>query len=165
MNPIHSKPVPRPGKDAVSSYVYTASPAFYGQPPHASATRLDRRMVAGLCAQVVASAVLIASCASTPIAPTPDMVRAEAAIGQAQKAGAGELANDSLQAALTKLSEAKTAAASGDGRRSQNLVDESMADAQLADLTAQSITANKASAEVDKSINAIRTEADRRNPQ
>ena len=107
----------------------------------------------------------LAGCASAPIAPTPDMVRAEVAIAQAQKAGAGDLANDSLQAAQARLTEAKVAAAKGEGRLSQNLVEESMADAQLADLTAQSRKASTAATEVDKSITAIRSEADRRSPQ
>ena len=107
----------------------------------------------------------IAACASTPVAPTPDMTRAEVAIAQAQKAGAGDLANDSLQAAQKKLDEAKSAGAKGEARRSQDLVDEAMADAQLADLTAQHVKSAKAEAEVDKSISAIETEAGRRTPQ
>ncbi len=114
---------------------------------------------------VLLAASLLAGCASAPIAPTPDMTRAEVAIAQAQKAGAGDLANESLQAAQMKLGEAKESAAKGDARRSQNLVEESMADAQLADLTAQSRTAAKAATEVDRNITAIRSEADRRTPQ
>lgn len=104
----------------------------------------------------------VTACATTPVPPSADMVRAEAAIAQAQKAGAGDLANDPLQAAQRKLGEAKTAAAQGDAMRTGNLVDESMADAQLADLTAQSVTSSRAAVEVDKSITASRSEADRR---
>jgi len=126
-----------------------------------SASRSVRPTIAG--AVLLTSA--IAACASTPIAPSPDMVRAEVAIAQAQKAGAGDLANDSLQSAQRKIDEAKAAASKGDARRAQYLVDESMSDAQLADLTAQSVKSAKAAAEIDQSIIAIRSEADRRTPQ
>ena len=125
--------------------------------------RLGRLLAVSSFSVVIAA--WLAGCASAPIAATPDMVRAEVAIAQAQKAGAGDLANDSLQAAQTRLTEAKTAAAKGEGRLSQNLVEESMADAQLADLTAQSRKASSAATEVDKNITAIRSEADRRSPQ
>ncbi len=118
----------------------------------------SRRLVVG--AALIATG--IASCASVPLPPTPDMTRAEAAIDQAQKAGAGDLANDSLQTAQHKLADAKVAAAKGEARRSQDLVEESMADAQLADLTAQRVKSDKAAAEVDKSINTLRNESDRR---
>ena len=104
----------------------------------------------------------LASCATVPAPPTPEMTRAEVAIDAAQKAGAGDLANDSLQAAQHKLDEAKVAAMKGEARRSQDLVEESMADAQLADLTAQRVKSDKTAAEVDKSINTLRTESDRR---
>jgi hypothetical protein len=97
-------------------------------------------------------------CASTPPPPTPLMTRAEVEIEQARKAGAAQSASQSLQAAEAKLAEAK-AAAGHDDRRAAALVDESFADARLADLTAQASTAAKAAAEADRSIHALEVEA------
>lgn len=124
-----------------------------------------RRRYSGLNTGLVATFLMsigVAGCASTPLAPTPEMTRAEVAIDQAQKAGAADLDNANLQAAQTRLADAKVAAGKGDAKRSQDLVAESMADAQLADLTAQSIKSAKAAAEVDKNITTLQSESDRR---
>jgi hypothetical protein len=89
------------------------------------------------------------------------MTRAESAIEQAQRAGAPELAPQSFQAAERKLSEAKTAVGQRDNAYAAQLVEESYAEARLADLTAQSEKSAKAAAEVDTSIRTLENEANR----
>lgn len=138
---------------------WCATPSLRGTAGTAARVRRVR-----FCCSILLVCALY-SCASAPIAPTPDMTRAEVAIAQAQKAGAGELANENLQDTQRKLDAAKAAASAGEGRRSQDLVEESMADAQLADLTAQSITTRKSATEIDKGIRALQSEANRRTPQ
>lgn len=89
------------------------------------------------------------------------MSRAESAIEQAQRAGAGDLATEPLESAQRNLSAAKAASAQHDEVRSARLVDEAYADARLADYTAQSVKAAKAAAEVDTSIRTLENEANR----
>jgi len=103
----------------------------------------------------------LAACASMPSSPTPEMTRAESAIEQAQRAGAGDLASEPLEAAQHHLSAAKAAADNHDNVNAARLVDEAYADARLADFTAQSEKSAKAAAEVDTSIRTLETEANR----
>jgi hypothetical protein len=109
----------------------------------------------------VLAAAGLTACATVPPSPTPEMTRAESAIEQAERAGAAELAPQPLQAAERKLSEAKTAAGQRDNAYAAQLVEESYADARLADLTAQSEKSAKAAAEVDKSIRTLENETTR----
>lgn len=124
-------------------------------PAHSS-----RRLAVYGVALVAAS---LGACATVPIAPTPEMTRAESAIEQARRAGAEQLAREPLHQADVQLASAKTAAAAGQSRYSAALVEESYADARLADLTAQSVTAAKAAAEVDKSILTLQLETNHSN--
>jgi Domain of unknown function (DUF4398) len=110
-------------------------------------------------ATLVASA--LGACASMPSAPTPQMTRAESAIEQAQRAGAGELATEPLEAAERNLSAAKVAVTQHNNVAAGQLVDKAYADARLADYTAQSAKSAKAAAEVDQTIHTLEDEANR----
>jgi Domain of unknown function (DUF4398) len=121
----------------------------------------SRRRLAVYGMTLVAAA--LGACATVPVAPTPEMTRAESAIEQARRAGAEQLAREPLHQADVKLASAKTAASAGQGRNAAALVEESYADARLADLTAQAVTAAKASAEVDKSISTLQGETNHTN--
>lgn len=103
----------------------------------------------------------LAACASSPPVATPEMTRAEAAIEQAQRAGAAQYATEPLQSAQRKLSEAKLAVGQHENGRARQLVEESYADARLADFTAQDAKATSAAAEVDKSIRVLQDETTR----
>ena len=105
----------------------------------------------------------LGACATVPTAPTPEMTRAESAIEQARRAGAEQLARGPLHQADVQLASAKTAVAAGQSRYAAALVEESYADARLADLTAQAATATRASAEVDKSIVTLQLETNHTN--
>ncbi|HSY07157.1 MAG TPA: DUF4398 domain-containing protein [Steroidobacteraceae bacterium] len=93
------------------------------------------------------------------------MTRAKAAIEQAQRAGAREYATDYLNASMAKMDLAEAASAKGNNAQAARLVDESYADAHLAQLTAQSAKSAKAAADVDKSIQMLQHEANRPNTQ
>ena len=109
-----------------------------------------------------ALAIVAAGCATEPVRPTEAFVRARAAIEQADRSGAGEFAPTDLAAARDKLARAE--AESG---RSQptvgavRLADEATADAELAGGRARAKKAAVAANEVDKSVDALRVEAER----
>jgi hypothetical protein len=150
---------------------WTVSDTLAGDRPELSIDLAARRVLdAELKSQrrlAVYGATLVAAglgaCATMPPQPTSQMTRAESAIEQARRAGAGELANEPLREADTQLARAKTAAAAGRTAYAAALVEEAYADARLADLTAQSVTAAKAAAEVDQSIFTLQRETNRTN--
>lgn len=116
-------------------------------------------------ARVVAAAaltVVAAACATAPTRPTEAFVRARAAIEQADRSGAAEFAPTDLAAARDKLARAET-----ESGRSQptvaavRLADEATADAELAGGRARAKKAAVAADEVDKSVDALRVEAER----
>jgi hypothetical protein len=112
-----------------------------------------------------AAAVILSACATTPPPPTADMVRAKAAIEQAQRAGAREYATEYLNSSMAKMDSAEAASAKGDNGRASRLVEESYADAHLAQVMAQSAKSAKAAQDVDKSIQTLQQEANRPNTQ
>ena len=112
-------------------------------------------------AALFVSVTLLGGCASTPPEPTTEMTRAQAAIEQAQRAGAGEYANDSLAASNKNMALAQVAIAKHDNAEAARLVEESYADAHLAQITAQSAKSAKDAADVDKSIETLRSESTR----
>jgi hypothetical protein len=115
--------------------------------------------------QAASAAVLVAgvisACATTPPPPTADMTRAKAAIEQAQRAGAREYATEYLNASMKEMDQAEAANAAGANVLAARLVEESYADAHLAQVTAQSAKSAKAAADVDQSIQTLQHEANR----
>jgi hypothetical protein len=109
----------------------------------------------------VLAAAGLAACATVPAGPTPEMTRAESQIEQAQRAGAGQYAIEPLASAQRHLDAAKSAVVTHDNVRAARLVDESYADARLAELTAQSVKSEAAASEVDASIRTLETETTR----
>lgn len=112
-------------------------------------------------AALFGAAVLFSACATTPPPPTSEMTRAKAAIEQAQRAGAREYATEYLNASMEKMDMAEAANAKGDNARTTRLVEESYADAHLAQVSAQSAKSAKAAADVDQSIRTLQHEANR----
>jgi predicted double-glycine peptidase len=89
------------------------------------------------------------------------MTRAKAAIEQAQRAGAREYSTESLNASMAKMEMAEAASAKGNNAQATRLVEESYADAHLAQISAQSAKSAKAAADVDRSIVTLQDEASR----
>jgi hypothetical protein len=112
-------------------------------------------------AAVICAAVLLSACATTPLPPSAEMTRAKAAIEQAQRAGAREYATEYLNASMKKMDMAEAANAKGNNAQAARLVEESYADAHLAQVTAQSAKSAKAAADVDQSIRTLQHEANR----
>lgn len=116
----------------------------------------ERQVAAGAAA--VAVLLLLGGCAASPPAPVERYAVAEAAISDAVGAGAAELAPVPLRSAQDKLMQANGAMAAhryGDARR---LAEEAEVDARLAAVTARSRKAQRAVAEVESGIRALREE-------
>ena len=107
------------------------------------------------------SLALLSGCASTPLAPSTEMTRAQSAIDQAERAGAREYATDSLNAGVQKMRQGQAAAAKGEKSQSEQLFEESYADAHLAQISAQSAKSAKDAADVDRGIATLQSETSR----
>jgi hypothetical protein len=114
-------------------------------------------------AALFGAAVILSACATTPPPPSAEMTRAKAAIEQAQRAGAREYSTEYLNASMEKMDMAEAASAKGNNAQATRLVEESYADAHLAQISAQSAKSAKAAADVDKSIVTLQDEASRTN--
>ena len=105
--------------------------------------------------------VVLSGCASAPLAPSTEMTKAKSAIDQADRAGAREYATDTLNSSVQKMAEGQAAAAKGERVQSEQLFEESYADAHLAQISAQSAKSAKDAADVDKGIATLQNEASR----
>ena len=106
--------------------------------------------------------VLVVGCATAPPRTTEPLVQARSAIEQAERAGAGELAPEYLDAARAKLARAdQDARSSGTLGRADRLAEEAQADAQLAGARARAKKAERAADEVGKGVDALKVETDR----
>ena len=110
---------------------------------------------------LIGSVVLLGGCASAPLAPSNEMTKARSAIDQADRAGAREYATDNLNSSVQKMAQGQAAAAKGDKAQSEQLFQESYADAHLAQISAQSAKSAKDAADVDKGIATLQNEASR----
>ena len=110
---------------------------------------------------LISSLVLLSACATTPPPPTAEMTRAQAEIGQAQRAGAREFATEYLNESIAKMEQAEAENAKGNNVLATRLVEESYADAHLAQVSAQSAKSARAADDVDKSIQTLQHEANR----
>jgi hypothetical protein len=108
---------------------------------------------------LIGSVVLLSGCASTPLAPSTEMTRAKSAIDQAEHAGAREYATDNLNSSVQKMAQGQAAAAKGDKAQSEQLFEESYADAHLAQISAESAKSAKDAADVDRGISTLQNEA------
>ncbi len=103
----------------------------------------------------------VAACASTP-APTEQLAAARAMVNQAQPA-AGKEAPLELQSAQLKLSRAEHAMQRGEYEIARRNAEQAELDAKLAWTTAENARARRAAAEVERGIETLREELDRRN--
>jgi hypothetical protein len=109
--------------------------------------------------------LLLSACATTPPPPSADMTRAKLEIEQAQSAGAREFATEYLNESMLKMEQAEAANAKGNNALASRLVEESFADAHLAQISAQSAKSAQKATDVDKSIQTLQHEENRSNSQ
>ena len=114
---------------------------------------------------VAATAALLTACATTPPPPTEQLAVARTAVSDAVSAGAAEFDPGTLRSAQDKLDQANAAMkdrAYGDARR---FAEAAEADARLAAVSARSRKAQRAVAEVDSGLRALREEIARTSPR
>jgi DNA repair ATPase RecN len=115
-------------------------------------------------AAVCAAAMLaLAACASSPI-PNEKIAVAKASVQHAEQSGAQELAPVELSAARDKLQRAEKAAADHDAEPATMLAEQANVDAELAEATAQEHRSQKAHAELQASLQALREQANHSSP-
>lgn len=109
-----------------------------------------------------ASAGLIAGCASSPITSQQQaLVRAEAAIQEAEESGAYEHGGAELESARDKLAAARVAAEDNDESRAERLATEAALDAELAAAIASNQEMQSAVDELNATIATLRQELSR----
>ena len=121
--------------------------------------------VAVATAALLSTAVLVlGACATTP-APFEQMAVAEAAVSRANTADTIESAPAELGIAVNKLASAHSAMRGGNRELARNLADEATLDAQVAELSAQAVRANKAARESEASARVLSEELERKAPR
>ena len=110
-------------------------------------------------AALAAAGVL--ACAA-PTAPVREIGKAESAVKSAEQENqTQEAAGLEMQMARDKLERAKTALRDGDREKAQRLAEEAQLDAELAQVKAESESAQNAALELERSIQSLRGEAQR----
>lgn len=116
---------------------------------------------------VVAVAIFMAGCASTPAttsisAPTEQMAISKAALNNARSAGGNEFAPLQFKSAMEKMEWAERAMGEKDYARARLLAEEVQVDAELAAAAARSAKAQKAADAVQEGNRVLRQEIDRK---
>jgi hypothetical protein len=109
-------------------------------------------------AAFAAIAVLLAACASNPVADEK-IALAKASLQRAEASGAPESAPVELAAARDKLARAEKANTARELVPATQLAEQANADAQLAEATAQQQRSHKAAVEFDASLATLRQES------
>ena len=119
--------------------------------------RSDTTARPGLGTGLVVS-LMLAACASSPERPDQDLTRAEAAIEQAEQAGARQYGPVPLDNARDKLASARTAVAEEEMLVAQRYAEEAVLSAELAAAKARRSKAERAVDQLEKSIAVLREE-------
>ncbi len=118
-----------------------------------------RRVVS--IATLVATASVLAGCASEGPRPTEEITRARTLVNQAEQANAQRYAPAEMQAARAKMESAEDAADEGQNTTARRLASEAALDAQLATARASSSEAQRAAKELAEGTEQLRREAER----
>jgi hypothetical protein len=110
---------------------------------------------------VFATVVLVAACASAP-PPIVQMAVSRAAVSDANRAGANELAPVQLRSATDKMASAETAMTAKNYEVAKDMAEQAEVDAKLAEATARSVKAQKAADAVQEDNRVLRKEIDRK---
>jgi len=106
---------------------------------------------------LAAAAVALAGCATTP-APTEQVAVAKAAVADAVSAGGPEYAPGVFKSAQDKLDRGNAAMAAHEYNDARRYAEEAEVDAKLAAVTARSTKAQRAVAELELGIGALKDE-------
>lgn len=106
--------------------------------------------------------LILAACASAPLAPTEALQAAEMAVANAEQARVGEFAALELSEAREKLAAARSAVAREDMVTAAYLADESRASAEFASAKADAAKARQINQEFRQSTEVLRQEMQRR---
>jgi hypothetical protein len=117
------------------------------------------RRTTSIGAAIVAG-VMIAGC-STHRPPTAKVATADVAIRQAEEAEAPEYAPLELRLAREKLEKARRAMDDDEDERARRLSEEAFVDAQLAQAKARAEKARRHADEMERSVEALKSEAER----
>jgi len=115
-------------------------------------------------AACVATAMVLAACATTSPVPDEKIAVAKASVQRAEGSGAPELAPVEMATARDKLARAEQANAAKRLLPASELADQANVDAQLAEADAQQQRSHKAAMEFDASMQALRQESMRSSP-
>jgi hypothetical protein len=118
------------------------------------------RSAARVGASLVCGAALFAACAGRR-PPTAKVSTADVAIREAEEVDAAQHAPLELRLAREKLEKARRAMDDEEYDRANRLSQEAFVDAQLAEAKARTATAESQAEEMQKSIEALRREAER----
>lgn len=105
--------------------------------------------------------LLVAACASTPVAPTASIDAAKVAIANAEKADASQFAGPELGEARDKLALADSAVLAKDMVVAGRLADESRVAAELASARTDTAKAMAVNKEMNRGANALTEEMQR----
>jgi hypothetical protein len=106
---------------------------------------------------MLVAALALAACATAP-APTEQMAVAKAAVADAVSAGGPEYAPGVFRSAQDKLDRGNAAMAAHEYNDARRYAEEAEVDAKLAATTARSVKAQRAVAELDLGIRALKEE-------
>ena len=113
---------------------------------------------------LLAAMASVAACSSTP-KPNTEMALSNAALQNAEVAGATELAPIELRTAKEKQAMADSAASNKKFLTAKHLSEQAAVDAELAKAKSEAEKSRAAVTEVEDSIRLIKTELDRSNAQ
>lgn len=108
------------------------------------------------------SLLVLSSCAPAVQPPVSQMALANEAVEEATAAGAYEYAPVELKAAQDKIEQAKAAMQAKDNLAAERLLKEAEVDAKLADAKSATAKSQKAVDELQKSIDLLREEINRK---
>lgn len=116
--------------------------------------------VAACALAMAGSMLLLGACASVPVSTQPLAV-AEASVQHASTADTSADAPRELQVATGKLAAAREAEARRDHKRASQLAEQAELDAQVAELHAQTVRAERAAAETQEANRVLEEELSR----
>lgn len=122
---------------------------------------LPNRVLSLRIVVLLASLMLLSSCASTPPAPDAAIQAAELAIGNAERDRVAEFSAPELSEARAKLAAAHDAVRQEQMVDAKRLAEQSRADAELASAKADVAKATLVNDEMQKSIDALNQEMQR----
>jgi len=123
-----------------------------------TSTRATGPFKGSLLLLATAAVLALSACASTPN-PTGEMATARAAVENARRAGAGQLAVSELGEAQDRLTAAERAHAAGEYATARRAAEQARVSAELADEKTRLAKATQSKAELDDALKALRAEA------